>query len=556
MSKSVIFCADEMIIGRYYKIITIPIGFKTIHEGKEIELPYNYWAKYSCESDNVILAHDTVYVKSEGTFTIKSVDCTGYECKKTITAVLEPTIERNVEIITPTDWGNFKSLVVNENTLYSVKKGTYHFDITDKKFVPPYGTVIDFNDSIVYITSSYKGTSKNNNDYYKMFSFENDFSGIKNVNFIGNMYGDTSYLEWCTTIKIVGGYNVHIENITFKDLVGFNFSVEGGATTTEKCYTPSKTYIGCWKPNIQGNFNGFVNDDGILTEYPESWSNNELIPILKSTDNSYGIGHSILWMYSISKVYDIAFYDSEKKFIEVRRYQQHYKKYYYPENAEYIRLTVYQTNEPENINPNDDICFLRMLGSWSNEFRYRPTEELFVSNIKYIDSVSSSSINVVGAVSDCHFELIDCPYNGWYGSNYAASFDIEDGYNSMIGITISHSRLGLLRVNGVQGFSFISGKVSSVGFSNSSYFPTFINSISSNPKGSGGTIVHGCESVFGVVTEIDSYMFNQGTQDCILGEGDFYNVYSFTNIDRDIAITLNQRVALWYTNLKAQTSEL
>lgn len=547
MGKSVIFCADEMIVGRYYKIITMPIGFSTVYDGKETELPYNYWAKYTCDSDNIILAHDTVYIKATGAFTIRSTDCTGSICEKTILAIDEPTIERNTVEVAPSNWEELKSLVTAECTLYSVAMGEYHFDITDEAFVLPYGTIVDFNDSTIYVTSSYKGTSAYAHDYYKMFWFENDHSGLKNANFIGNMYGDTSYLEWCTTVQVNGGYNIHIENITFKDLVGFNFSVGGGATANTKCYTPAKTYTGCWKPNIQGNYNGYVNDEGSLVFDIGSWSNNELIPILKSTDGSYAVGHSILWMYSVSKVYDIAFYDNERNFIEVRRYQQHYKKYYYPDNAEYIRLTVYQTKEPENINPNDDICFLRMLGSWETDFRYRPTEELFVSNIKYIGGVSSSSVNIVGACRDCHFEMIDCPYNGWYGANYAASFDIEDGFNAMLGVVISHSRLALLRVNGVQGFSFVSGKLESVGFSNSVYFPTFLNSVSAHPLGAYLTVT-GCKDVFGVITEIDSYIFNI-IEGVVLGEGDYYNVYSFTKLTRDDSIAINDKISIWYNKL-------
>lgn len=546
MGKSIIFCADEMMVGRYYKLTTIPIGFSTMYGGEETELPINYWATYSCGNDNVVLAHDTIYVKSEGEFTIKSTDCTGSVCEKTIAAIVEPSVERNTVEITPTDWAELKTLVADECTLYSVTKGTYNFDITDEALVVPYGTIIDFNKSTIYVTSSYKGTSKEGGDYYRMFELHNDHSGLKNVSLIGNMYGDTSYLEWCTTVNINGGYNIHIENITFKDLVGFNFNVAGGASATTKCFTPSKEYVGCWKPNIQGNFNGIVGNDGSLVAETGAWSNNNLIQILESTDRSYAVGHTILWIYSVSKVYDIAFYDENQNFIEVRRYQQHYKKYTYPENAKYIRLTVYQTSEPTNINPNDDICFLRMLGSWQTGFRYNPTIELFVSNVKYIDGVSSASVNITGAVQDCHFELVDCPYNGWYGASYATAFDIEDGFNSMIGIVISHSRLGLLNVNGAQGFSLVSSKAEQVGLKNSCYFVTFINSISANPQGSGGTIVGGCRNCFGVVTEIDSYMFNQGAAGCVLGEGDFFNAYSFTRIDRDAAIALNEKVYAWY----------
>lgn len=548
-AKCHIMCAENMIVGRWYKLMCLPTNHSdTYEEGSN--LPYHYWYNFhlsdstvngGMESNDIVnLYHDTVYIKSTGEFTITATDINGKSDTKTITAIVDPSPSRTEVEITPTSWANLQELVTETYTLYIVPKGVYSFDLTDMAFEIPEGTIIDFSDSTLNITSEYKGTSKNANDYYKGFLLKNDHSGIKNANLVGNMYGDTSYLEWCTTVVIKGGYNVKVENITFKDLVGFNFDVMGGPTASTKCFTLTKEYNGAWKTNLYTPTEGYIGDDGQIVADTGVWTHETLIPILESMDRSYGVGHTILWIYSKSKVYDIAFYDENNVFIELRRYQQFFKKYTYPENAKYIRYGVYQDTEPANINPNDDICFIRQLGHFTTDFIYNPTVDAYINNIRYIDAVSSSSINVTGACQDLHINAVYCPYNGWYGVNYACSLNLEDGFNSMIGVVLSHCYLSLVNINGAQGTSLVSTRTGHCGLKNSNYAPTFINTMNGRPK-SGSIGIEGENNTFCCVTAIDSHVWDEGTNGCELGTDRWHHCYSFGTLDADYVLGIQSR---------------
>ena len=547
--KCHIMCADEMIVGRWYKLLCLPTNHSdTYEEGSN--LPYHYWVNYhlanakaigGMESTDVVnLYHDTVYIKTEGSFTVTATDINGMTDTKTIAAIANPSPKREEISITPTSWENLQELVTATNTLYVIPKGIYAFELTDIGFEVPEGTIIDFNGSTLNITSEYKGTSKNADDYYKGFLLKNDHSGIKNANLVGNMYGDTSYLEWCTTVRIVGGYNITVENITFKDLVGFNFDIGGRPTASEKCFTTSREYAGVWKPNLQNPMEGYIGEDGTVVSETGCWTHEALIPLLKSTDRSYGVGHTILWILSKSKVYDIGFYDEDGAFIELRRYQQFFRKYTYPENAKYIRFGVYQDEEPTNFNPNDDICFIRQMGSFTEDFTYNPAVEAYIHNFRCIDAVSSSSINVTGIAQDLHIDMVNCPYNGWYGVHYACSLDLEDGFNAMMGIVLSHCRLELLNINGVQGTSVVSSVSNGVGLKNSNYAPTFINSINGSPN-NGSIGVSGESSSFCCITAINSWLWNEGTNGCELGIDKRHHCYSFGTLDSDYVKTVRSK---------------
>ena len=60
-----IWCADKMVVGRWYKLVCFEVGHG---------VPWNYTYTFTCDADNVLLAHDTVYIKSPGKFTVNVED--------------------------------------------------------------------------------------------------------------------------------------------------------------------------------------------------------------------------------------------------------------------------------------------------------------------------------------------------------------------------------------------------------------------------------------------------------------------------------------------------
>ena len=125
MGHCKICCADKMIVGRWYKLVTYAVGYG---------VPYNYTVNYSTESDNITLLHDTLYVKSSGAFTVSCIDMYGNTDSKTVQAIGKPTISRTPHSITPTDWDDFQSNVTaaGANALISVQTGEYVFALTGK----------------------------------------------------------------------------------------------------------------------------------------------------------------------------------------------------------------------------------------------------------------------------------------------------------------------------------------------------------------------------------------------------------------------------------------
>ena len=99
MGHCKICCANKMIVGRWYKLVTYAVGYG---------VPYNYTVTYSAAGENVVLLHDTLYVKSAGAFTVSCMDMYGNTDSKAITAIDKPSVDRTEYTITPSSWSNFQ----------------------------------------------------------------------------------------------------------------------------------------------------------------------------------------------------------------------------------------------------------------------------------------------------------------------------------------------------------------------------------------------------------------------------------------------------------------
>lgn len=470
-NKCKICCADEMVVGRWYKIIAYPRFY----------IPTQYWCKYTCEDDNVVLIHDTVYIKSEGDFTINCIDQYGNTDSKTIKAINNPfnDIDRTYYEYIPTSWDDFKTFVTQcgENSYISIPKDNYNFEFTNESYSIPKGTIIDFNFSTINISHTEQveyeedGTTVKTSILYKGFKIDSDYSGLINVKIYGSddMYGKIEeYNGYCGTLDLTSSSYGLIKNIEFKNVCGFNFTV--GEYPDCWAIKPS-IYYGRWKDD--NNYNGYIDKTtGELVSDTSCWcmENYSEFPICE--DRYFIVGRADLWLPTSVRLYNISFYDSDGNFIELWEDCQYYRRYQYPENAVYYRLGIYQDFEPKNAQPRDDVCIMRI-------FSCKPCSDCLIENVKCISS-ATGVMNIVSAIQDSHINKIIQPRDGW---KYGWSFDIEDSWHSCINSVISNSFiLGTSVFHAVQGLSIINSIFDYSTFPSCIHFPTIINSYMSTAR--------------------------------------------------------------------------
>lgn len=453
MGHCKICCADQMVVGRWYKLVTYAVGH---------DVPFNYTVNYSTDSDNVTLLHDTLYIKTAEPFTVSCQDMYGNTDSKLITPINLPTVERTEHEITPTDWADFQTQVtaIGENALIRLPLGNYTFDLTESPFTLPAGTVIDFQSSTVKITSSVTT--------YAGFRIAYDYCGIRNAYFVGDMQGDTSYVNQSTVISLISGDFAELDNLTFDGLAGFNLTV--GTWPNFWHFQPGYTQSR-WV--AEQNVAGCIGEDGSVVETEGAWTMAEPAEIITTPDRSFYVGHSNMWLPSSARLFDIAFYDSGMNLLELRTDQQFFRKYYYPEDAAYVRYCMWQEGAPSNLSGRDDVCVMRMMAGNGEYQQCLSVREAYISDIVYKNH-ASGGLSIVGQCEDIHIDRMVAKGNGW--SNLWA-FDAEDGWNAMLGVVVSHSYFaqGEVILHGCQGVSLVSCICGGVTLNSNVHFPTVLN---------------------------------------------------------------------------------
>lgn len=500
--------ADTVYVGRWYSLVAYPYPVS--------DAPFNYTVKFSSNSKNITLIHNTFYVKSVGEITISCVDMNSDTDIVTITAKELPVVERQEYTITPESLDDFMEKIGECGTYakINVPKGEYYFEVDDTPKDIADGVLIDFNDSVINITTSLTGEEESIS--YRCFRFLSDHCGIVNANFVGNgLMENTALSDMCQIITCDTGDFHEFKNITFKGMKGFNFKI--GGWFHYGYFKPTGVNAGCWKED--NSTNGYIADDGsvITTDGQPHWCMTNQINIVVTPDRSYGVGQSNPWIPSTVRLYDIAFYDENGNFIELRKNQQYFRRYYYPSNAVYMRLGVHQSECPPNHVGRDDYCIMRMAGGNANSERYTYVSELMADNIYYHDN-DSGAVSVTGGCGEIHFNRIWCHEDG---TTNPWSFDVEDGWNSMCDITVSHSWLRGVYNHGVQGISYISTVMHTLTSNSNVHFSSLINSIMSH-----------CNYVYDLrcnMTSVNSYMPSISHS----GYDDYENVYEFGNLTEE-----------------------
>ena len=494
-----IWCADKMVVGRWYKLVCFEVGHG---------VPWNYTYNFTCDADNVFLAYDTIYIKSPGKFTVNVEDMYGHTDSKEIEAIelVKPDYE-TIEVA-PESWEELRTIVTNATTegckYLKFKKGEYTFALTDEFIVLTNSVVIDFNDSRLNITKA------NDIDNYSGFRILGDYCGLMNASIVDDATGRGS-----TFFRLSNGKYSEIKNFELRnmsDCIGigewFNFWT--------------------FKPNYQSgrwvdtnSFHGYTGDDGNLVEADDDtdirWTMNEMQPIVVTADRSYGVGQSSMYIPSGTRMYDIIFYDSEQQFIEIRKDQQFFRKYYYPENAAYIRINSYFDEQPTNNLGRDDYCIMRMAGGTDYLDSYPDVQDSLIDNIHFHNH-RTGGVAVVGTCEDTHVNRMFANGNG---SVYGWAFDIEDSWNSCMAAVITHSYFGsgIVCLYGSQGVTFMSSICGNLQLLWNVHFVSIINSYVSTVR---------MQELRGYCTMINSYNSSVNDSD----QKDAF--YSFNPIEKEI----------------------
>lgn len=453
MGHCKICCADRMVVGRWYKLVSHAVGYG---------VPYHYTVNYTAEGDNVALLHDTVYIKAAGVFTVSCVDMYGNTDRKTIEAIEKPTVSRTEHNITPSGWSDFQSKVsaIGGYALIRITPGTYTFDLTETPFDIPEGTEIDFGGSTVNVTSGVTS--------YAGFRIAYDFCGLKNATFIGNMLNDETFADSCTVLTIINGDFAEVENVVFNKLAGFNFTI--GTWPSYWNFLPSAS-ASRWK--AENNVNGYIGDDGSVVSSTESWTMVEASPIINTPDRSFYVGQSNMWIPSYVRLFDIAFYDANMNLVELRKDCQYFRKYFYPESAAYVRYCIWQNEEPTDHSGRDDVCIMRMMAGNDEFSACLSPRDAYIANV-VCKNHASGGLSVTGSCEDIHVDRMVARGSGWRNG---WAFDAEDGWNSMLGVVVSHSFFdrGAVVFHGCQGLTMLSSICGSMTVNSGIHFPTIIN---------------------------------------------------------------------------------
>ena len=165
----------------------------------------------------------------------------------------------------------------------------------------------------------------------------------------------TVYSNWASISSTEGGvsilfsegYNNGIENLNVKKSIGFNISSGVGANSYG--VVSYSLYPISYKMMELGT----LDENGQTIEYDKLIRTNEFIDISKITTPYYEIGYHLGYHgypYVTCRIYDVCFYDINKKFIRKDRGRLRFRRYSKPENAYYAKFIFYSNVVPTSGN--------------------------------------------------------------------------------------------------------------------------------------------------------------------------------------------------------------
>lgn len=430
MTGCKICCAENMYTGLYYKLLCYPYGYG---------VPYMYTYKFSVDGPAILL-QDTVFITGDGILTISVTDMYGNTDSITVQCKSPPVFERNRKTITYINWAQLKSDIESCEEYTYIVIDAEKISPDENTIIIPEGIILDFNGKTIRWSPT--ATS------YTAFVIRNDFSGVCNGVFVGDGLNNELYNGGSAFINAINGLHCIIKDLKFDSMPGFNITI--GSYPSMWVQKPDYK-AGVWRADNPA-ISGHINDDGTITEESGWWMCTDFITAPTPENELYSVGQQSLYLPQYSRFYDIAFYNSEQELIEVRRWQQFFRTYKLPKNSAFVKMSIYQEQEPRVNNGADANCYLQMLGMLEDWENMPCPIDLVVDNIQS-DNTFSGILSVVGLVNDLHLSRLYVTSNGW---KWEWCIDFEDGWQAMCGVVVSDSTLnGVVSTHGCQGITYI-----------------------------------------------------------------------------------------------------
>lgn len=284
----------------------------------------------------------------------------------------------------------------------------------------PSNMIIDFNGSEIHFEEGSATTSG-----YTMFRISDKTNvWLLNAHFYGENYGRATVIkkEGDRTLTIGGmSKNIHIENCTFAWSPGFNVGID---------YT--RNHISSFRPNskVAGSVEaGGLGANGEPIDANGTWRMADFTNI-NLTSGGWVVGEFQGYQnaYMRSRLYDICFYDNNKKFLFRKRNCYTYQRYEFPSGVtpKYCKIAFFQTDEPTGYD-GDYYSFTMIVD------RYSP-KDVYFTNCIFRNAVSTGLSPQGGehvVVDRCTF--IDNGYQDPY-----SHIDWEDGRQSAQGCIVKN----------------------------------------------------------------------------------------------------------------------
>lgn len=455
----------ELIDGGLFQEISINKSIETLEVGENFsamatrypyDVMYSNIVEWETSNPEICTIHYGVLEGvSEGTSIITAFDRTRTYSKSFTVEVKEPIIQTltptDIYYVTASSYGIYlDNTHSSETTIGIINALNFAKSMGYKKILFPYGTylvtpmagtinfpsnmIIDFNNSKINIEISAKTSTG-----YEMFKMDNvEYTKLVNA----HVYGEKDFTtiagshEDCVSLLIGDAYKSGFELCTFSKSPGFNVKTE---TKRMKDGTGDAwfTYSNFEPGNID---HSGVNDDNIVTYH---FRTPNFIDISR-LGNYYMVGYNQgYWDYRFlrSRLYSIYFYDVNRQFLEVQRYNLQYYCYDKPQNAYYAKIVVYQDTAPTSgdTDYNGAVAFIRTLGI---------PRRCFIKNSILSDSWTSGLAMTGGQ----DWSISGNTFTGNGGRPPGCDTVWEDGWDAMVGDIVKNntfnSTLGIVTTAG------------------------------------------------------------------------------------------------------------
>lgn len=298
-------------------------------------------------------------------------------------------------------------------------KGTYVIKAPTPITIDSKNLIIDLNESTI------KMQDEQYEESWKLMDVKETSENlvIENGTLEGNRFSDdfdysNKYNEW-TILMILGGDNITVDNIVFKDAPGYGIgTVTGNGSSERTALQPTHFEL------------GNIDDEGALVDDDTTMRTNIFFDITKFGDQfemGYILGYQG-YPYLVNKEYYTYFYDEEENFITKIKCNQ-FVKSDIPKNAKYIKLVINQT---ELETPSTALAWISNVKGFRN------------STVKNCTFEHNATLGLATGGQNIVYEgnkFIEngVEIDGNKARNPAAAVDLEDAWELMQNITFRNN---------------------------------------------------------------------------------------------------------------------